>query len=290
MIRGFLLTLALTGMAFAADATKVAPVWTITEGLQLPESACYDTTTKKLYVSNVASDAVAKDGMGFISTVGLDGKIEKLKWVTGLNSPKGIRIFENLLWVSCVHELVGINIKKAEIVKRIEPKGAKFLNDVAVDSKGTVYVSDMLANVIYTFDGKETKVFADGEELEWPNGLLVDGDRILVGGWGKPSEDFSTKVPGRLFSLDLKTKKKTLITQKPTGNLDGIELDGKGGYIVTDWLAGKVLHIDKAGTVKTILEGFKGAADHAYLADKTLLILPRMQENALTAYDLSKIK
>ncbi len=229
MIRSFLLMVALGTAGLAADATKVVPVWTITEGLQLPECACYDVTTKKLYVSNVATDAVAKDGKGFISTVGLNGKVENLKWVAGLNSPKGIHIFENILWVSCVDELVGIDIKKAAVVKRIAPKGAKFLNDVAVDSKGTVYVSDMLGNTIFSYDGKETKVFADGEDLEWPNGLLVDGDRILVGGWGKPSENFSTKVPGRLFSLDLKTKKKTLITEKPTGNLDGIELDGRGG-------------------------------------------------------------
>ena len=86
-------------------------------------------------------------------------------------------------------------------------------------------------------------MFAEGEDLEYPNGLLVEGDSLVVGGWGKPEADFTTKVPGRLFKLDLKTKKKTLITPEPTANIDGLESDGKGGYIVSDYLAGKILHI-----------------------------------------------
>ena len=32
--------------------------------------------------------------------------------------------------------------------------------------------------------------------------------------------------------LDLKTKKKTLITKQPLGNIDGLDQDARGGYIV----------------------------------------------------------
>ena len=32
----------------------------------------------------------------------------------------------------------------------------------------------------------------------------------------------------------------------------------------------------------------RGSADHAYLPDRKLLILPRMMENKVTAYDLSE--
>ncbi len=274
----------------AATPHPEAVVWDLAGKFESPESACYDPTTKKLYISNVATGPAAKDGKGYISVVTLDGTIENPKWVTGLNSPKGIRIHKNTLWVSAVDELVAIDIAKGNISKNVKIDGAKFLNDVAVDDAGNVYVSDMLGNKILKYDGKEATVVFEGEETEWPNGVLVDGDRLLVGGWGKPSEDFTTKVPGRLFAIDLKTKKKSLITPKPTGNLDGLELDGHGGYILTDWIAGKVLKVSKDGEVKTLLDGFKGAADIAYLPEKHLLILPRMVENTVTAYDLTKIK
>src|ERR1700704_3608731 len=65
-----------------------------------------------------------------------------------------------------------------------------------------------------------------------PTACLWKAARLSLQAGGKPEADFTTKVPGRLFSLDLKTKKKTLITPEPFGNIDGIESDGQGGYIV----------------------------------------------------------
>src|SRR5439155_11990512 len=138
-------------------------------------------------------------------------------WVHGLNSPKGIRTFEDTLWVAGIDELFGIDIPTAKVTKRVKPDGAKFLNDVAIAKDGTVYVSDLIQSRIYRYDGREVKVFAEGEEVEWPNGIVIHGDRLVVAGWGKPELDFTTRVPGRLFYYDLATKKKTLITSKPTG-------------------------------------------------------------------------
>jgi DNA-binding beta-propeller fold protein YncE len=272
------------------DASKVKPVWNLSDGFRLPESACYDPKTKKVFVSNMGSAPDAKDGSGYITVVTLDGKVDSAKWVTGLNAPKGIRTFEDTLWVSGIDELIAIDIPTAKAIKRVKPDGAKFLNDVAIAKDGTVYVSDTIQSRIYSYDGHEVKIFSEGEEVEWPNGIVIDGDRLVIAGWGKPEPDFSTKVPGRLFYYDLATKKKTLITAKPTGNLDGVEPDGKGGYYITDSFAGKLLQIDKEGAVRTVLEGFKGPGDFAYLPDKTLLILPRFGENTVTAYDLSKIR
>ena len=65
--------------------------------------------------------------------------------------------------------------------------------------------------------------------------------------------------------------------------------DGKGGYIVTDWIAGKVFHVLKLGTSKTLATFPKGAADHAFIADKKILILPEMLENKVGAFDLSPL-
>ena len=127
-----------------------------------------------------------------------------------------------------------------------------------------------------------------GEHLEHPNGLLVVGQTLYVGGWGSGfnPNDFSTNVLGRFFSVNLQTKKKTLITPNPTGHLDGIESDGEDGFIVTDWVNGKVLHITKTGTVSLLQQHQQGAADHAYITSRDILLLPHMLNNTLTAFKM----
>ena len=199
---------------------------------------------------------------------------------------KGVRSHGGTLYVSDIDRIVAIDIAAAKIVKVIELQGALFLNDLATGPDGTVYVSDMAASKIYQYKDGSVSVFAEGEELEHPNGVLVDGDSLVIGGWGTgfSQEDFSTEALGRLQKINIETGKITTITPEPTGHLDGIESDGKGGYIVTDWRNGKLFRISKKGRVRLLMNFPQGSADHAYLADKKLIILPEMMEGTLTAF------
>lgn len=266
-------------------------VWDVNEGIKAPESAYLDEATGVLFLSQIGDGGGdKKDGDGWISKLSPDGKVLVNKWVTGLDSPKGIRSHQGTLWVSDIDQVVAIDIAKGQITQRVKIEGAKFLNDVACGPDGTVYVSDMPVSRVYQIKDGQPSVFAEGPELENPNGLLVDDGRLILGGWGtglKP--DFSVETPGRLLALDMKTKKVTPITDKPLGNLDGIERDGHGGYVVSDWKAGKVFHVSKTGESKLLLALPQGAADHAYLIKQKRLILPRMMENCVTAYDLSEL-
>lgn len=284
----FLALLLLANVAWAADPPVV---WEIKEGIKAPESAYLDEASGTLFLSQIGDGGGdGKDGDGWISKLSTDGKVVVNKWVTGLDSPKGIRSHKGTLWVSDIDQLVAIDIAKGQITKRVKIEGAKFLNDVACGEDGTVYVSDMPMSRVFQYKDDKLSLFAEGPELENPNGLLVDGDKLILGGWGTGiKSDFTVETPGRLLALDLKTKKVTPITPKPLGNLDGIERDGQGGYTVTDWKAGKVFHVAKNGDSKLILALPQGTADHAYLIQQKLLILPRMMENCVTAYDLSKI-
>ena len=276
--------------AFAEDKQSTV-LWSINENIKAPESCYYNKSTGHLYISQIGEGGgMGKDEDGWISKYDLKGKLIKDKWAVGLNAPKGLRSDGSRIWVTDIDRIVSYNIDSGVKEHDIKIDGAIFLNDLACSKDGTVYFSDMIASKIYQYKNKKISILIEGADIEHPNGLLVEGENLIIGAWGKEiQDDFTTKTLGRLLSLNLKTKKITPITAKPLGNLDGVESDGKGGYVVTDWIAGKVFHVLKLGTSKTLATFPKGAADHAFIADKKILILPEMLENKVGAFDLSPL-
>lgn len=273
----------------AAQAPKM--VWELSKGIKAPESAYFDKETGNIYLSQVGEGGgLGKDGDGVISILKPDGTVVNPRWFAGLNAPKGLRSSGGVLWVADIDRLVGISIENATTHAIHEVAGAKFLNDVAITERGTVLVSDMLASTIYALQGDKVSKVASGVELDSPNGLLVNGDTLYIAGWGRDIQaSFETLTLGRLLALDLRTRKVQPVTRATVGNLDGLELDGKGGFLVTDWVEGAVLHISARGAVTSVLDLPKGSADIAYLSKKKLLIVPQMLENKVTAYDLSGV-
>ncbi len=292
----FILTITFAAHA-ATEKTAVSepgpgkPIWETCDGCANPESAYYDPESGFLFVSNVNGDPSAKDTNGFIQQFTVHGKIVEPKWVGGLNAPKGMRAYKGLLWVSDIDEVLAIDIASAKVMKRITVPGATFLNDVAIAGDGTVYVSDTVKSKIYQIKKDKPSVFLEGQLVESPNGLLVNGNKLVVGGWGLGmKDDWSVKTAGSLFLIDLKTKKKNLITKKPLGNLDGLELTAAGDYLVSDWMAGKIYRVTKKGQVSTHGTGYKNSADLGYVGPRNMLVVPRMGENLISAYSLSSAK
>jgi sugar lactone lactonase YvrE len=267
-----------------------AELWSVAIGIETPESVYVDPKSGEIYVSIIAGMPGEKDGNGRIAKISANGQSTNASWADGMNAPKGLRSHEGTLWTADIDEIIGLDMATGKVTSKVKVQGAQFLNDVATGADGTVYVSDMMGNKIYTLKGGKVGVFAEGEELlEHPNGLLVDGDSLVVGGWGSAPDpkDFSTKVLGRVFKLDLTTKKKTLVTTEPTANIDGLESDGKGGYIVSDYLAGRILQISADGQVKRLTTFMPSTADIAYVAGEKRLLVPHMNENKIVAYDIS---
>ena len=272
--------------AAPAQPPAVKAGWVV-QDMRTPESVYLDEGSGYLYVSQIDGQPAEKDGKGRISKLGLDGSVVTADWFTALNAPKGLRSFGGTLWVADLDEVIGIDITSAKENARIKIDGAKFLNDVAVGADGTVYASDTMASKIYAIKDGKASVFAEGEQLEYPNGLFVEGERLVVGGWGKPEADFSTKVPGRLYALDLKTKQKTLITKQPLGNIDGVEPDGKDGYFVTDWMHGGLMHITRDGVATKLLPLKQGSADLG-TGPEGILMIPMMMEGTVQAYKVDR--
>lgn len=267
-----------------AGSRTAVKLWE-TGGFKNPESALFDAEAGAVYVSNVNGDGTAKDGNGFISKVTPDGKVVAMEWVTGLNGPKGLAKVGGKLYVSDIDQLAEIDIASGKVVQRYDAKDAKFLNDVAADAGGNVYVSDMATNTIWRLSGGTFEVFLNDAKLEGPNGLLVEGDTLLVGAWGVMTEGFATKVPGHLKAVSLKDK---TITSRgdgaPTGNLDGLEPAGDGTYLLTDWMAGKVLSMTADGKAVEIGNLGQGTADLGYDSKSMTAFIPQMKTGVLYGF------
>jgi hypothetical protein len=278
-----------TAPAGTPTPSPVTAGWKVTEGIATPESVYLDEGSAFIFSSQIDGAPDVRDGNGRIAQLTSDGRVVSANWLTGLNAPKGLRSYKGTLWIADIDELIGVDIPSAKITSRLKIPGAMFLNDVAVDDDGTVYVSDMMGNRIHAVRDGIVSVFAEGEQLEWPNGLVVDGNRLIVGGWGKPKPDFSTDVPGHLFALDLQTKQKTLITPQPLANIDGLESDGRGGYLISDFIAGTVLHVTADGEARELRRFMPGAADIGFVPARNILLVPHMNENTIASYDLSDV-
>jgi hypothetical protein len=273
--------------AWAAQAQwEPGMVWA-TSGLKTPESALPDPTDTFAYVSNINGNPTDKDGNGFISKVSLkDGNILEREWATGLDAPKGMALAKDRLFVSDIDRLVEIDAKTGKIVARHDAAGAKFLNDVAADGEGRIYVSDSGTSTIWRLaDGKLEK-WLDGASLKYPNGLYVQGDKLIVAAWGAPRGDGSN-APANLLEISLKDKSvRDLGDGKPIGNLDGIAPDGPSSYLVTDWIAGGLYRIDTSGRAELLLDLDQGSADIGYVPEQHLLLIPMMKSDNLIAYRL----
>ena len=144
----------------------------------------------------------------------------------------------------------------------------------------------MMANTIHCLEGNSFGVWHNDELLASPDGLHAETNQLIVGSWGVMTDGFATQVPGNLLSITLDSKTiSNLGSGEPIGNLDGVEPAGKN-FLVTDWIAGKLYEIDRSGNARLLLELEQSMADHEFIADKSLILLPMMKNDKLLAYSL----
>ncbi|MGH1477896.1 MAG: SMP-30/gluconolactonase/LRE family protein [Geminicoccales bacterium] len=257
------------------------------DGFDGPESAVLDSAEGVLYLSNVNGAPNEADGNGYVSKLSAAGEVLEKDWVTGLDAPKGMALHDGKLYVSDITKLVVIDSASGEITATHEAQDSIFLNDVTAHEDGRVFVSDMVTNTIHVLEGDGFDVWLQDDALENPNGLLAEGDRLLVGAWGVMKEDFSTEVPGHMKAVDYESKEITSLGGgEPVGNLDGVEADGKGGYLVTDWMSGGLYRFAADGSSELLIDLNQGSADHEVIEAEGIAVIPMMMDGKVTAYKI----
>lgn len=266
-----LLTIAFVFSLTGYGQHSLEKLWESDTAFKVPESVLYDGKNKVLYVANIDGQPDGKDGKGSIGKLGLDGKIIEVEWVTGLNSPKGMALVKNMLWVSDLDRVVVIDIDKGEIVKQISIEGSKFLNDVTADPSGNIYVSDSRDKKIYLIKKDVPSLYMEG--LAGPNGLLYHQGKLLVLDNGTMNEVKADKTLHK-------------IAEGMAGGTDGIEHVAKKEYLVSCW-SGTIYYVYPDGKKEELLnttENKINSADIGYDAKNRIVYVPTFWKNNVVAY------
>ncbi len=258
---------------------KLSKEWESERNLKVPESVIYNSSLEKIYVSNINGKSGKKDGNGFISILNLKGKIEKLKWITKLDAPKGMAINQNKLFVTDIDHLVEIDIKKGLIIKKYSAPNASFLNDVAIDKKGNIYISDTGNDTIYKMSEGKVTAWLKGNDIKRPNGIYIEKETLYLGNCGD----------GCLKAISIKDKKIRILARIGR-SIDGLVPDGEGNFIVSDW-KGRTALIYQSGILIDLLDTIKNkinSADIEYIVREKLLIIPTFFDNRVIAYRVNR--
>ncbi len=261
----------------APPKVSVEEVWTTGPIMKVPESVLYDQERNMIYVANIEGNPNDKDNQGFISKLKPSGEVETLAWVTDLNAPKGMGIYKNFLYVADITEVIVINIEEGVVVERYEIEGSGFLNDIAIDKNGMVYVTDSDTDKIHAILNGEINTWMEGDKFNRPNGLFCEDGTIMLASSGD----------SQLKKIDLATQEITIVAGE-IGHGDGIAKDKKGNYVVSSW-AGQLFYIDQEGNKQMLLDTRElevNSADIDMIVSENLVLVPTFFDNSVVAYRL----
>lgn len=269
------LALALAGCGEAATTVKLAPLWTV-GGLADPESVAAAPDGQSYFVTNVAGEADARDGVGFISRVSRDGRLLELRWAEGLDAPKGATIAGDRLIVSDVTRLVEIDVRTGKILARHEAPGAGFLNDTAVTPAGLVLAADSAHARIYALEAGRMVPWAEAAELKSVNGLLPEPGRLVA-----------TTMEGRLLAVDYDTRRISVLAEG-LGQADGVAALGGGRYLVSEW-PGRLFAVGPDGRAEVLIDSRgEGRYINDFILQGDRLVVPHWKPGALQALRLDR--
>jgi DNA-binding beta-propeller fold protein YncE len=231
-----------------------------------PESVLYDATSNSLYVSSMGSGSVVR--------LDTNGKVIQKDLMTGLNSNKGSALFNGLLYTAETSAIAVIDVNKGTIIKRIPVEGAQMLNDVAMDSKGIIYVSDTRSGKVYRIEGDKPGIYL--ENMPGANGLLsVNADLYVL-----TSTSFQKVDANKVI---------TKIAEGFETGLDGIVMIGENEFIISNY-QGMLYYVKADGTKQLLLDTRANrimSNDISYNSKTKTLYVPSFSTNRIIAYKVN---
>ena len=232
------------------------------------ESCVYDATRDLIVVMNAGVPQTQEENDGYVSLLNPDGSVHTTKWIGAtrdgltLNHPLGSAIHNGTLYTA---DKPG---------KAYPVEGSSFLNGIAVNKEGTIFVSNSRPEFrVYkiTADGK-VSLFVDGDPLNIPNGVAIDADgNVVVVNVG--NNDVMTFDPanGKLIRTE----------HAAEGGNDGLVILPDGTKYVSSVRFGSVSKISPGNPAEVIASGIPSAASMGYDSKHKQLIIPMNNNNAV---------
>jgi len=249
------------------------------DGFSMPESIVASPTENWLYVSNVN-----QNNKGYISRISKDGKVDNYKWVTGLNSPAGLALCQDKLYVGDGKELHIINVKNGKVLNSITSPDVVSLNDVVVSKNGQVFISDIASGKIFTLVNNKLEVWFQSPEIKHPNGLYIQNEDLVIANFGEElTLEISPDKFGSLYKVNLKHKTITRFKSSyQLGALDGLTAVNNG-FLVTGGTVSDLFFINE--NTRQLIGNFpKGLAD--ITIENNVLFTPVLFNNSIASYTL----
>src|SRR5690606_26565294 len=166
-----------------------------------------------------------------------------------------------------------IDVNTGAIVQRIPIEGAQMLNDITIDPKGIVYVSDTRSGKVHKVENGKPSLYL--ENLKSPNGLLSVGNVLYV------------LANGTLQKTDA-DKTMTQLADGMEGGTDGIEMVKENEFIISCW-QGIIYYVKSDGSKQILLDTRDqevNTADIGYDPLNQIVYVPTFKKNKVVAYKL----
>jgi len=247
--------------------------------LSMPESICYNSISKKYYVSSLNNGRIVE-----IDTNGNQTII-----ITGQTQCAGNTIQNNILYFSCTKNVRGydISVSPPNMVMDIYISDAVFLDGMALDNAGNLYVCDNR----YPNSGRIIKINLESQAF-WtfvPSGYgltvslqdaLFDeaNNRLIIA-----SATSNNSIQMVRFS-----DSSVVNISSQVKLIDGIARDNEGNYYFTSWQTYALHKFDSSfsGNAVIVAGSLNGPSQPCYNPDKNLIAVPLFNGNQIAYIQL----
>ncbi len=233
-----------------------------------PESVTYDTVSSRYFISNTSSSKIVqRDRNGVVTD-----------FVTVGGSIHGVTVHNNKIYVCNGTRVRGYDLMTGAEVMNVLITGSAFLNDLAADANGMLYISDFNGKRIYKLNTNTQEYWIYvANTANTPNGVYVDAqrNRLLLCCWGSNAPVRQVNFADSVIT--------TLITT-PYSNCDGISMDRNNNVYISTWGIQSVVKYDINFTAPAavVTSGLSNPADIFVNKKTDTLAIPNAGNSTVT--------